>query len=117
MQAKSRGNYRGANKFGAIRTTTADGITHDSKREAARWETLKLMVKAGLIHSLNRQVRFPIVVNGIRVCSYVADFTYVEAGAQVVEDVKSPPTRKRPEYRLKSKLMAAVHGITLREVL
>ncbi|WP_297340959.1 hypothetical protein [Pseudophaeobacter sp.] len=30
---------------GTQRTTTADGITHDSKTEAQRWEELKLMQK------------------------------------------------------------------------
>jgi hypothetical protein len=34
---------------GAQRTTTADGITHDSKTEAQRWEELKLLQMAGSI--------------------------------------------------------------------
>lgn len=105
------------NKFSAVKTTTADGITHDSKREASRWVHLQTMQRAGLISSLERQVRFQLVVNGHKVCAYVADFVYVEAGARVVEDVKSEITRKRPEYRIKVKLMRAVHGINVREVL
>ena len=37
------------NKFHAIPTTTADGIRHDSKAEASRWDTLKLRERAGEI--------------------------------------------------------------------
>jgi len=34
----------------------------------------------------------------------------------VIEDVKSPVTRKLPAYRLKKRLMLACHGITIVEV-
>jgi len=37
-------------------------------------------------------------------------------GVKVVEDVKSEVTRKLPTYRLKNKLMRAVHGIAIREI-
>lgn len=104
------------NKFGATRTVV-DGITFDSKREAARWAELRTMERAGLITALERQVKFPIAVNGILVCSYIADFRYRESGRIVVEDVKSAITRKQADYRLKSKLMRAVHGIEIHEVL
>ena len=43
------------------------------------------------------------------------DFTYVENGQLVVEDVKSPMTRKLAMYRLKAKWMRIEHGITIRE--
>lgn len=88
----------------------------DSKKEARRWVELFNRQAVGAIHSLRRQVRYPIDVNGFRVCVYVADATYVEGGRLIVEDVKSPMTRKLPAYRLKRKLMAAVFGITIREV-
>ena len=104
-------------KYLARKTTTPDGITHDSQREAARWVHLQTQQRAGLISGLRRQVRFPIIINGHRVCAYVADFCYLSAGQEVVEDVKSPITRKLPAYRLKVKLMLAVHGITISEVM
>ena len=37
-------------------------------------------------------------------------------GKIVVEDVKSPRTRKNPEYIIKRKLMLERYGITIREV-
>lgn len=74
------------------------------------------MEAAGLIAGLRRQVRFPLKVNGVRVCVYVSDFVYIEGRRRVVEDVKSEFTRKLPVYRLKRKLMLAVYGIAIREV-
>jgi len=93
--------------------TTIDGVTFPSKKEAARWIELRLLQKAGLISDLRRQVKFDLAVNGIKVCAYWADFTYIEDAALVVEDTKSSAT-KTPVFRLKAKLMAAIHGITIR---
>jgi hypothetical protein len=98
------------------RKTTVGGIEFDSKREAERWSELLAMQAAGLIAGLRRQVRFPLVVNGQRVCAYVADFVYVMGGRRVVEDVKSEFTRRLPVYRIKRKLMFACHGIEIQEV-
>ncbi len=95
------------------RKTVVDGITFDSAKEARRWGELQLMVRAGYISDLERQVRFPLDVNGKPVCHYVADFTYHRAGQKVVEDAKGFRT---PEYRLKAKLMRAVHDIQIEEV-
>lgn len=93
--------------------TTIDGVTFPSKKEAARWIELRLLQKAGLISDLRRQVKFDLAVNGTKVCAYWADFTYIENAALVVEDTKSSAT-KTPVFRLKAKLMAAIHGITIR---
>lgn len=87
----------------------------DSKKEAARWGELLILQRVASISALRRQVRFPLVVNGVLVCVYVADFVYIEAGRRVIEDVKSAFTRKLPVYRLKKKLMRAVWGIDIRE--
>ncbi len=73
------------------------------------------MESAGSIQGLRRQVRIPIVWNGIRVCMYVADFVFVRGGRRVVEDVKSAFTKTLPVYRLKKKMLAAL-GITIEEV-
>ena len=96
--------------------TVIDGVTFDSKKESARYSDLKLMHRAGAITDLTLQPKFDIVINGQKVCSYIADFSYVENGVTVVEDVKSEMTRKLPTYRLKKKLMRAVHGIEIREI-
>lgn len=100
------------------RKVVVDGITFDSKAEAKRWEMLLHMERSGEIYALRRQVRFPIVVNGLKICTWIADFAYriSASGNDVVEDVKSEFTRKLPLYRLKYKLVQAVLGITIQEI-
>jgi len=83
-----------------------------SKRESDRFGQLALLEMAGKIRDLGKQVRFHLTVNGIHVCDYIDDFVYVENGERVVEDVKGFRTQ---EYKLKRKLMLAVHGVTIRE--
>ena len=85
----------------------------DSRREARRHEQLLLLEKARDIADLKRQVPFRLEVNGELVCTYKADFTYIKKGVLVVEDAKGCKT---PVYRLKKKLMRAVHGIEISEV-
>lgn len=109
----------GKSKYGAVRVRTVDGIEHDSKKEAARWQELNLMLRARLIEDLQRQVRFELIPkqDGERACTYIADFVYIDrkTGEKVVEDVKSPATRTEA-YRIKRKLMLLVHGIRIREI-
>jgi hypothetical protein len=114
------------------RKTEVDGIVFDSAKEARRWQELQLLERAGEIKSLRRQVPIVCEVNGQLVCKWVSDFAYqefVKAGwhgedvfvhgksfwREVFEDVKSAYTRKLPVYRLKAKLVQALHGITIRE--
>ena len=95
-------------KYGAVRTVR-DGITFDSKLEADRWRMLKALEGLGHIYHLERQVRFPLLVNGIKIGDYVADFRYVLNGTgmqchDVIEDAKGILT---PVCRWKLKHMAA----------
>lgn len=99
------------NKF-----TECDGITFHSAKEARRYGELKLLERVGEITELKLQPAFPLDVNGKPICRYLADFSYRQRGVFVVEDVKSPHTRKLPVYRLKAKLFAALHGFAIREV-
>lgn len=103
-------------KFGNRKTTDVAGVVHDSKGEQRRWQELQLRERAGEIQRLRRQVPYALVVNGLLVCSYVADFDYDEGQAHIVEDHKSKATRKLRDYRIKLKLMQAIHGIQIREV-
>ena len=98
--------------------TKVDGITFDSKKEANRYLILKQMEKEGKINSLKRQVPFPLIRKSKygREIRYIADFTYYLDGWLVVEDVKSPYTRKNPVYKLKKRLMAELYGIVINEV-
>lgn len=87
-------------------------MVYASKLEARRANELALLERAGAITGLRRQVPFEMIVNGHLVCKYIADFTYTttETGESVVEDVKGVLT---PEFRLKAKLMEALHGIVI----
>ena len=103
-------------KYGAIRTTV-DGVTFHSKKEATRYLELKMLEKAKKIEFLKLQPKFPVVVGGIKVCTYIGDFSYRDrkTGAIIYEDVKSKVTAKLPMYRLKKKLVKAVYGIDIKE--
>ena len=93
--------------------TTIDGRTFDSKLEATRYVELKRHMEGGVIFGLKCQVAFTLEVNGSLICKYVADFVYVDIdGNRVVEDAKGVRTR---DYILKKKLMAAIHGIHIKE--
>lgn len=112
-QARLEAEQESYRKYRAI-PTVVDGIKFASKREARRYGVLKLMRLAGQIHDLRLQVEFPLVVGGVLVSTYVADFTYREepGNAYIVEDSKGFRT---PVYKLKARLMKAVYGITIRE--
>ena len=119
-------------KYGAHKTVI-DGIEFDSKREAKRYNELKLLEKAGVISDLKRQVKYILipaqrepdsvgkrggVIKGRlieRECSYIADFCYFdnESKKEVVEDTKGFRT---PEYIIKRKLMLKEYGIRIQEI-
>lgn len=89
-----------------------------SKAEAARYSQLKVLAAAGKIIGLKLQPKFPIVINGVKVCTYIADFEYSEplpTGEleRVIEDVKGMLT---PIYRLKKKLFETLYGLRIREI-
>ena len=107
-----------------------DGMTFDSKREAERYIYLKLLQKAGEISDLRCQVEYELIPNQYgadvitptgkkkrgklleRAVKYKADFTYIEDGELIVEDVKGFKTK---DYILKRKMMLFFHGIRIKE--
>ena len=115
--------------------TVLDGITFDSKKEARRWQELKLLEKAGKISNLQRQVPYELIPKQTekvvrysaktgkrlqdgekaleRAVCYVADMVYTQDGKTIVEDTKGVRT---PEYIIKRKLMLYRYGIKIREV-
>ncbi len=125
----------GRNKYGAKKVTVGTE-TFDSHHEYERWCQLKLLVRAGKIHDLHRQVKFELIPTqyeaverygktGKRLkdgqkclelsCDYIADFVYWEGDKMIVEDAKSDAT-KTDAYVIKRKLMLERHGIRIREV-
>lgn len=115
---KSRyGRYSKTGKYGNKKTTRGN-IKFDSKKEARRYDELKALESEGKISELRRQVRYELVPkqDGEKPVRYYADFTYIQNGELVVEDVKSPATRENDTYIIKRKLMLYVHNIRIREV-
>ena len=101
------------NKYGNHKTTI-DGITFDSKREASRYLELKLLQAAGEIQDLVLQPPFELIVQGGKVVGkYYADFQYRVGARVVVEDAKGTRT---DVYRLKKKIVEAVHHIQIVEI-
>ena len=92
-----------------------DGIRFDSRGESQRYVVLRDRVERGFITDLTCHVPYDLTVNGVKVCRYVADFVYRDGDQTVVEDFKSPATMT-PIFRLKAKLMTAVHGIVVKTV-
>jgi len=104
----------GPSKLRNVRTIV-DGFAFDSLLEAKRYGELKIEALAGVITDLQVHQRFRLDVNGVHICDYESDFTYHRDGQLVVEDVKSKPTITRL-YRVKKKLMLALHKLTVQEV-
>lgn len=115
----------------------ADG-KFDSKGEYSVWINLKRKEKLGEICDLKRQVPFVLIPaqyeeiettakNGKttikkklveRECIYISDFIWTDTktGEQIVADSKSKATIT-PEYIIKRKLMLALYGIKIKEIL
>jgi hypothetical protein len=113
-------------KYGSKRAELPElpGRVFASKREAAAARVLLAQQQAGVVRALSFQVRFRLDVGDEHVCDYVADFTYDErcpsrdtsmgeAWVRVVADAKGYRT---DAYRLKKKLMKAIHGVEIREL-
>lgn len=116
------------------------GRVFDSKREADRYDELRLLETQGMIHDLECQKEYLLIpaqykteerygaggrrlkdkqVLLERAVTYVADFVYERDGETVVEDSKgyrNPSSAPYAKFVLKRKLMLWVHGIRVREV-
>lgn len=98
-----------------------DGYKFPSKKEAARYQELKLLQRAGRIYDLQVHPFWNIEVNEEHICRVHLDFSYYENSDHclVVEDVKAERIGKDGKLRttdtrhskIGRKLMLAVHGI------
>ena len=57
------------------------------------------------ISNLELHPRYDLMVNGVKIGRYTADFRYNKGNEVVVEDVKSKPTKTR-DYMLRKKILA-----------
>ena len=96
-----------------------DGVRFASKAEAKRDAELCLLERADTIQDLERQPRFPLVVNGVKICTYIGDWSYMEfvrekaingrprfSMKRVVEDRKGVQT---PAFKIEWALAKALH--------
>ena len=105
------------NKMRNVRTEV-DGIKFQSKKEAKRWATLKLLEKNGLVFDVKRQQPIHCWVNSHKICTAVVDFVYEDltTGLTVHEDVKGRKAGAAYDmFKLKQKLVLALHGIEIME--
>lgn len=109
------------NKFNAQKTIV-DGIKFDSKKEANYYSQLLLQKKAKnkaeRVIRIECHPRFDIVINGIKIGFYKADFRVTYAYSRIVIiDVKG--LKKGSAYqlfKLKKKLVEAIYNIEIIEV-
>lgn len=107
------------------RTSKCDGEKLDSKAEAERYRELRLMQRAGRISKLKCHPQWEIIPaqrgpDGkvlFRAAKYTADFSYIQDGELIVEDVKSEYTAKEKDYIIRRKLMLHVNGIYVHEII
>jgi hypothetical protein len=92
--------------------TFVENLQFDSKKEAARYVVLREMERTKEIEGLKLQPTFKLAVGDFPICKYRADFEYILNGQRVVEDVKG---MKTAIYRIKKKLVKAIHGIDIHE--
>jgi hypothetical protein len=90
-------------KYHATATTCNQGHGHPSKREAKRCDELHLLLRAGTITALVYEPSYdlhmdgkPIKMRNGHTARYRPDFTYVERGQVVAEDVKGFTVRDFP---------------------
>lgn len=123
--------YRSKNKY-KNKKIAVDGQIFDSKKEARRFQHLRLLERSGAIKDLQTQVKFILIPTqrepdtiGVRggrkkgkllerEVAYIADFVYTTSdGIQVIEDTKGIRTA---DYIIKRKLMLYIHGIKIKEI-
>lgn len=105
------GTFRRGSKYGNIKTEH-NGRVFDSKREANHAGILDALRRAKepaqRVAAVQYQYRIPIIVNGVKIAVYVADFYVSFAdGHNEIHETKGFRTR---EYILKKKLVEAIYG-------
>ena len=92
------------NKYNAIKQTY-NGEVFDSKKELNRFVELEYLLRAKEITDLEIHPKFDLMVNGVKIGRYTADFRYKNGSDIIVEDVKSKATKTR-DYMLRKKILA-----------
>jgi len=98
-------------KYGNQRTFY-EGRWYSSKKEAKRAGELDLLKRAGVVLDWIPQFKLEIKHNGVKICSYFADFkVFYQNGRVEYEDTKGVETAV---FKLKKKMVKAFHGIDIK---
>ena len=93
-------------KYGAVRTVY-NGVTYASRSEANYARYLDLQKKAGAIKKWEGQVKWPLIVDGQKLCTMIPDFlVYFPDGKTALVEVKGVSSAV---YKLKVKLFRILH--------
>ena len=114
------------NKYGAKKVNNEYG-TFDSMGEYRTWLTRSQLRKskepAERVVEIDRQIIYPLIVNGVTITRYIADFrvTYADGRVEVIDfknpylkDGKGKSTPPAQLFNMKVKLMKALHGIDVK---
>ena len=106
-----------SNKYNA-KKQVYKGLKFDSKKEFHRYLVLEKMLSDKLITDLELHPMYPLMVNGIKIGRYTADFRYKDqSGKTIIEDVKSKATKTR-DYMMRKKILATYNPpILIKEIL
>lgn len=114
--------FKRKGRYGKSKKITIDGKAWDSTAEYERFINLSQMQKGGLITDLQTQVKFELVKSikysdssrAKPALRYVADFSYIQDGKLVIEDIKGTMLENDPVFKIKRHLMLAIHGIEVK---
>ncbi len=102
IRAKKGSKYK-------ARGCVIDGHKFPSLLEGKRYVVLRDRMQRGEIRHLRLQPRYPIKApNGKLICTYIADFTYVDSKGEHIEDTKGMLT---DVFALKKKMMLHLLGL------
>jgi hypothetical protein len=82
-----------------------DKIRSKNSYQADRYTELKSLERAGKTTELEANKRIPLVVNGMRVDTYIATFSYKKEGRHVLVDANGPSEVGRLKHRLVNALL------------
>jgi len=110
------------NKFNAVKASH-DGYKFDSIKECNVYKEYAIELSLGYIKDLKVHPKYPIVINGIKVCNVLLDFEYFDNRINKIKfiDVKAFDMKTRkylvtPASILKRKLIEAEYGIKVEYV-
>ena len=75
---EARGSLKGSSRRGKYNAAgrRVDGAWFASEAEAVRYEQLRSLLADGVIERLELQPKFPVLLNGVPITTYRADFRY-----------------------------------------